>query len=120
MPMAVMNHRRLSSLLRLLGVLTLAFWLTKPSLSEASEPLAWDAETKTYIARTNETHARLFFNLTNVSSSDVLITDVATSCGCTVATIPSKPWKIAPKESGRIDVAIDLRGKTGTITKEVS
>ncbi|EEF58590.1 DUF1573 domain-containing protein [Pedosphaera parvula] len=115
-----MKKRRLSFLLSIFGILLITLCVTRTCSSQPHDPLAWDAESKEYVAGTNETHARLFFCLTNVSSKEVVITDVATSCGCTVATIPSKPWKIPPKEIGRIDVAIDLRGKTGTITKEVS
>src|SRR6185312_13822873 len=70
--------------------------------------------------KTNETHGHLFFSVTNVSSSEVTIDGVATSCGCTVATLPSKPWKLAPKQNGRIEVLVDVRGRTGTLTKQVN
>lgn len=112
-----MTNCRYSSFLFLVGFFAFALSIAQTCLGQS---LAWDAERKDYTAKTNETHAHLFFSLTNISSSDVIITDVATSCGCTVATLPSKPWKIAPKENGRIEVAVDVRGKTGTITKQVS
>ena len=112
-----MTHRRYISFLFLLGFFALLF---KTGQTCHGQQLAWDAERKDYTVETNETHAHLFFSLTNVSSQEVIISDVATSCGCTVATLPSKPWKLEPNESGKINVAVDVRGKTGTITKQVS
>src|SRR5689334_5432077 len=112
-----MTNCRYSSLLAFLGLLAFLLGITQTCLGQ---PLAWDAETKEYTVKTNETHGHLFFSLTNVSSREVVISNVTTSCGCTVAKLPKKPWIIEPNESGRIDVEVDVRGKTGTITKQVS
>ena len=82
--------------------------------------LAFDAESKDYEARVGEENAPFIFNVTNVSGGDVSITGVRTSCGCTVAQLPSMPWKLAPGASGPIKVAMDLRGKRGLIIKSVN
>jgi mono/diheme cytochrome c family protein len=76
-----------------------------------AELLAWDAEFKEYKAKEGETDAKFFFSVTNISSSNVVIDDVTTSCGCTVAKPPSKPWVITPHNDGNIDVTVDLRNK---------
>lgn len=84
--------------------------------------LAFDAELKE-VSVTNGTPAANFvFNLTNISSGDVIVNFVQTSCGCTVAKLPSTPWKIAPKEHGEISATMQLAGTTpgGTKTKTLT
>jgi len=49
----------------------------------------------------------------------VLVNDVRTSCGCTVARLPEYPWKLAPGTNGQIQVTVDLRGKRGLLHKIV-
>jgi mono/diheme cytochrome c family protein len=72
--------------------------------------IAFDAEQKA-VSVTNGTIAAQFtFNLTNVSSADVTINFVQTSCGCTVAKLPSNPWKMAPNEHGEISATMQLAG----------
>ncbi|MDB6122643.1 MAG: hypothetical protein JWQ71_1636 [Pedosphaera sp.] len=115
-----MNNRTLLGFHYVLGILAFCFLAPHNSSGAASEPLAWDAESKQYTVKTNETHGHLFFSVTNVSNSEVIIENVTTSCDCTAATLPSKPWKLAPKQDGKIEVVVDVRGKTGTLTKQVS
>jgi mono/diheme cytochrome c family protein len=79
-----------------------------------------DAELKEYTSKPGEMNASFQFWLTNVSSSDVLINNVRTSCGCTVAKLPSYPWRISPGGAGPIDVTVNLAGKGGTISKGVT
>jgi mono/diheme cytochrome c family protein len=83
-------------------------------------PLNADANLKEYAAKPGDTNAHFTFNLTNISSAPVLINFVRTSCGCTVAKLPSTPWKLEPGSNGPIQVTVDLRGKLGTITKSVT
>ncbi|PYL01157.1 MAG: hypothetical protein DME19_02590 [Verrucomicrobia bacterium] len=82
-------------------------------------PLAADAELKEYTARPGETNAQFTFTLTNTSPNEITINDVRTSCGCTVAKLPSYPWILAPGTNGQIHVTVDLRGKRGQLTKLV-
>jgi mono/diheme cytochrome c family protein len=84
------------------------------------DSIVWDAESKEYDARPGETRATFTFWLTNVASSEVVIDRVRTSCGCTVAKLPSQPWRIPPGNSGPIQVTVHLSGKSGTITKPVT
>jgi len=82
--------------------------------------LAFDAEAKEYNAKPDELDIPFSFYVTNVSTNEVVINSVHTSCGCTVAQLPSLPWKIAPGEHGEIKVKMDVRGKTGQITKTIT
>ena len=81
---------------------------------------AWDAEQKELTPNSGETHGNFTFWFTNTSPAEVVINAVRTSCGCTVARLPATPWPIAPGTNGPIEVALDLRGKMGTIAKSVT
>ncbi len=94
----------------------------RPVIIPAGAPsaLSWDSESKEYSAEPGETAANFTFLLTNTSPSEVVITGVRTSCGCTVAKLPSQPWHLSPGSDGQIDVTVDLRGKYGTVTKTIT
>lgn len=72
--------------------------------------LAFDAGEKDVEATNGTPAAQFSFNLTNISSGDVIINFVQTSCGCTVAKLPSTPWKIAANEHGEIAATMQLGG----------
>jgi mono/diheme cytochrome c family protein len=82
--------------------------------------LKWDSEQKEYTSKRGEMEARFTFWLTNITSSEVSINAVRTSCGCTVAKLPSTPWVVPAAGGGPIDVTVNLAGKSGTITKAVT
>jgi hypothetical protein len=81
--------------------------------------LAWDAVSKVYRAKPGELSAPFTFNLTNVSSEPVIIYDTSTSCDCTVASLPSKPWTLASGAGGKIEASIDLSNKGGAVTNSI-
>jgi hypothetical protein len=81
--------------------------------------LAWDAIAKEYHAKTGELKAPFTFNLTNVSSGPLMIYDTSTTCDCTVASLPSKPWTLPSGGSGKIEATIDLSKKTDTVTNSI-
>lgn len=58
------------------------------------------------------------FKFTNTGKSDLLISKVSTSCGCTVGNYPRQP--IPPGESGKIEVIFDSKGKKGFQNKTVT
>jgi mono/diheme cytochrome c family protein len=60
------------------------------------------------------------FALTNISTEPITITSVHTSCGCTVAQLPTLPWTLAPGTNGQIKVVMNLAGKGGTVFKTVT
>jgi hypothetical protein len=87
--------------------------------SMAPNVLAWDAVSKEYHASPGELKAPFTFNLTNVSAGPVTIYDTSTTCDCTVASLPSKPWTLASGASGKIEATIDLSKKTGVVTNSI-
>ena len=115
---------------RLLPLLFLPLSLSAP-LPAQTAPLAvanvtapaalkWDAETREANPKPGEDSAALNFVVTNVSEQPVLITRLRTSCGCTVAQLPSTPYKLDPGSHVSIAVTLNLRGKIGTLAKTVT
>jgi mono/diheme cytochrome c family protein len=86
---------------------------------QRAHPLVWDAMEKTIDAKPGDGAAEFTFDVKNKSDHVVTITDVSTSCGCTVVEMPRTPWKLAPGESGSIGVTVDFGGKDGKVTKSV-
>lgn len=82
--------------------------------------MVFDAESKDYEAKQGENNAPFTFHLTNVWTGEVLVNSVRTSCGCTVASLPAQPWRLAPGTNGPIGVSVNLAGKRGKITKSIT
>jgi len=79
--------------------------------------LVLDAPAKEQTVVPGQEKAVFVFTVRNVSNEPITINQVRTSCGCTVATLPSKPWTVLPGTGGEIKLTLDLRGKSGTIFK---
>lgn len=58
------------------------------------------------------------FKFKNSGKSLLVISDVSTSCGCTVSSFPKQPIK--PGESSTIDVSFDSANRHGLQTKTVT
>ena len=82
--------------------------------------LKWDAETKEYNAKQGDVSAPFTFVVTNVSKTEVSINGLHTSCGCTVAQLPTTPYVLPPGSNVTINVTMDLRNKAGQVTKAVN
>ncbi|TAL03366.1 MAG: DUF1573 domain-containing protein [Verrucomicrobia bacterium] len=82
--------------------------------------LAFDGEFQETSVKPGAAETKFTFNLTNVSPEAVTITSVHTSCGCTVAQLPSLPWTIPPGSNGQINVTMNLAGKSGIVFKTVT
>jgi len=72
--------------------------------------LKFDAEAKMVSVTNGTEQAHFSFSVTNVSSSEVIISAIVGSCHCTVAQLPSQPWKLASKEVGEFSATMDLAG----------
>jgi mono/diheme cytochrome c family protein len=84
----------------------------------ADDPaLVAEPDSQSHEARPGDTEHTFHFRLRNASSGPVVITDVKTSCGCTVARMPSRPWVLPPGGTGDLQLVFDLRGKSGTVIK---
>lgn len=57
------------------------------------------------------------FTFTNVGDSDLVISNIGTSCGCTAGKYDKKP--IAPGMQGEIEVSFDSEGRRGFQNKVV-
>src|SRR6185436_3302042 len=95
--------------------------VTTPA-APAQDPnaLKWSAESIDYNAKPGEQSAPFTFIVTNVSGNEISINSLRTSCGCTVAQLPTTPYKLLPGSNVPINVTMDLRGKVGSVTKTVS
>jgi hypothetical protein len=58
------------------------------------------------------------FKFKNTGSTDLIITKVSSSCGCTVGDFPSVPIK--PGQSNKIEVKFDSEGRRGFQNKTVT
>ncbi len=82
--------------------------------------LDWDAELKEATVNASQPVAELAFNFTNVSSGEVSINHVGTSCGCTVPRLPTLPWKIPAGAHAVLPVAMSVAGKSGMVFKTLT
>ncbi len=89
-------------------------------IAPTADPVSWDALMKEQQTTPGQASADFFFSVTNISPSEVTIERVQTSCGCTVARLPSQPWVLKPHDDGKINVSVDLRGKSGTLFKTIT
>ncbi len=83
----------------------------------AAGALAFDSLHKITSVRYGQTNAVVSFTLTNRSAAPITIGDVSLSCGCSVASLPARPWKLMPGEHGQVIITTDLRGKRGSLVK---
>ena len=58
------------------------------------------------------------FHFTNTGNAPLLISDVSTSCGCTVGDFPREP--IAPGKDGNIKATYDSKGHHGFQTRSLT
>lgn len=106
----------------------LAFWVVLGAWSGTAHAqgaagvataLLFDETNKEMRGPAGATNFTFTFAFTNSAPGPVVIDSVRTSCGCTVAKVPSLPWSIAPGAGGDFSVVLDARGKRGTVTKSV-
>jgi len=87
----------------------------------ATGRLQWDELAKTNTAKTGDVTAHFIFTVKNVSTNEVTIDRVISSCDCTVAKPPRDPWRMKPGDEDKLDVLVDLRNKTpGTFFKDIN
>lgn len=81
--------------------------------------LAVDAEQKEFTLAPGEVNAPFVFILTNISTGDIVVRQVQTSCGCTTAKI-QLPQTLTPGATTEIPLTMNVAGKTGAIIKSVT
>jgi cytochrome c553 len=83
-------------------------------------PLMWDSMAKESFPKLGDPFADFTFSLTNTSDSAVVINNVVTSCGCTVAKTPPRPWHLAGHTNDSMTISVNLAGKALTFTKVIT
>jgi mono/diheme cytochrome c family protein len=81
--------------------------------------LAFDAEQKEFTLEPGKVDCSFVFYVTNISSSDVTITYVQPSCGCTTTRL-QLPMKLAVNQTGEIPINMNVAGKVGTVAKTLT
>ena len=82
-------------------------------------PLVFDGEHKEITAEPGATNVVFTFLFTNTTPTEVTIERVHTSCGCTAPRLPALPWRLPAGTNGSFEVAMDVRGKRGQLSKSV-
>ena len=88
----------------------------------AADPnaLKWSAETLEYNPKPGEESAPFQFFVTNVSHAPVIFNGLRTSCGCTVAQLPTTPYTLMPGSNIPVNATMALAGKQGQVTKTIT
>ena len=89
--------------------------LDKVEVNEAI--ITFDAETMDYGTIMQNSNGKRTFTFTNNGSAPLIISDVKSSCGCTVPSFSKTP--IAPNTTGVITVNYDTK-KVGTFSKTIT
>jgi len=79
--------------------------------------LKWENPEQSFLPKAQDKQVVARFRFTNVGTMPVTINDVHTSCGCTTAALQKKQY--APGESGEIDAAFQIAGRTGHQEKAI-
>ncbi len=86
-------------------------------LSTAHAQLAWEKTEVELRPKPGDEEAVAQFKYTNKGDKPIRITNVKSSCGCTVPAL--KKNEVAPGESGEIVATFKIGGRTGTQVKTV-
>lgn len=90
-----------------------------PSFEDAESvyPLVWDSLKKTYDAKPGDSSTTFVFAVTNTGTAEVEIHRIQPSCSCTVASLPRRPWVLAPGASSSFAATVDFAGKHEHLSK---
>jgi len=103
-----------------LGALALAAALTLPAAAQpqAAPAIYSPAPEFEFGEQDNTTKVSHDFTIMNVGTAVLNITDVKSSCGCTIAEMKKK--SLNPGEETTVSATFDLKGKQGPQTKAIS
>ncbi|MDQ6860824.1 MAG: DUF1573 domain-containing protein [Verrucomicrobiota bacterium] len=88
------------------------------ALASANAQLTWEKSEVELHPKAGAEEAVAQFRYTNKGDKPIKITNVRTSCGCTVATL--KKNDVAPGESGEVTATLKIGGRTGMQQKIVT
>ena len=99
-------------------VMTLSLTSMKPSATEGTKPhIQFDNTKHDFKVITQNGDGAWEFKFTNTGKEPLIIQNVRSSCGCTIAKRPSKP--ILPGETASISVRYDTR-RIGVFHKTIT
>ena len=98
-----------------LFICTITF--SQETVNSTAGILEFQSETIDYGTVNKNTDGNRSFTFKNTGDSPIIITSVKGSCGCTVATKPSKP--ILPNETAEIGVKYDTK-RVGPFSKTIT
>jgi Protein of unknown function (DUF1573) len=87
-----------------------------PPGSDRQHALIFDEPSQNFTAKPNDAAARFIFKFKNTSTNEFVINDIKTSCDCTLAAMPQRPWRLAPGETNSIGAVVDLRDHMKGVT----
>ena len=99
--------------LNLILILFSVFLYAQPTFPQ----IEFDSTTIDYGTIENESNGERVFSFTNTGNADLIITNVKSSCGCTIPKKPEDP--IAPGESSEIVVRYDTN-RVGPFRKTIT
>ncbi len=91
-----------------------------PAAGTSTDPFAWSAQALESKAEPMARFVTFAFAFTNISSTPASILGTQSSCECTVAELPAKPWILAPGAVGTLHVRMNVVGRFGLVTKVVA
>jgi Protein of unknown function (DUF1573) len=103
-----MKHANLFTL-----VLILWLRLSMPCIAQ----LRWETRELEFSPSADQTHVTAHFKFQNVGQSEIKITSVSTSCGCTTAALQKD--NVAPGEKGEIEATFNVGGRVGLQQKTI-
>jgi len=89
-----------------------------PQNTEGMPVITFEEDTHDFGKLTAGEKVTYAFRFKNTGKSVLIISNVSTSCGCTVSSYPKKP--VQPGESASIDVSFNSEGKQGFQSKSIT
>ena len=101
---------------KLLGVFAILM-MSAGAVAQTGPKIEFKQETIDYgtVSKGDDNGLRVF-EFTNIGDSPLVISDVKSSCGCTVPTRPTEP--VAPGKTGKIEVQYNMN--PGVINKTIT
>ena len=91
----------------------------KPSEATGESPVIYLTETQHDFGKVNEgDKVNYTFKFVNKGSSNLVIKDVKTSCGCTAALLSQD--NLAPGQEGTLKVELDTKNRSGKMSRTVT
>ncbi len=98
-------------------ILITLFFIGLINLTTSAQEFKFDAELINYGKIGLGSDGTRIFEFTNVGDAPLIIENIKSSCGCTVAKKPEKP--IMPGEKGKIEVSYDTK-RLGGFSKVIT